>query len=121
MDKHTGGGETRFGSDRGRGEGGASDLHLGGPRDGCSLREVARRLQATGSADQDRSLPLGLRDDQGAMVRNSTYKGHAFFLAKDGPARRDRVYVPAGAHNRRSPRPPARSTSNPPRNTLGLL
>ena len=35
------------------------------------------------------------------------------FLAKDGPARRDRVYVPAGA-NRRSPRPPARSTSNPP-------
>ncbi len=37
---------------------------------------------ATGSADQDRSLPLGLRGRSGAMVRNSTYKRACVFWQK---------------------------------------
>ncbi len=89
IDKHTGGGEARLRSDRGRGEGGASDLHLGGPRWLFAARSRPAAA-ATGSADQDRSLPLGLRDDRRHGAR-STYKGHAFFGKRRSGAPRPRL------------------------------
>ncbi len=63
IDKHTGGGEARFEVIEEEAKV-VRQIFTWVGRDGCSLREVARRLQQQGLRTEDRSLPLGLRDDR---------------------------------------------------------
>ena len=72
-------------SDRGRGEGGASDLHLGGPRWLFAARSRPA-FAATGSADEDQVAAAGTPGRSAAMGCALPTKGMRF-LAKDGPAR----------------------------------
>ncbi len=89
IDKHTGGGEARFEVIEEEAKV-VRQIFTWVGRDGCSLREVARRLQQQGL----RTRTGRCRWDSGtigAMVRNSTYKGHAFFGKRRSGAPRPRL------------------------------
>ncbi len=94
IDKHTGGGEARFEVIEEEAKV-VRQIFTWVGRDGCSLREVARRLQQQGL----RTRTGRCRWDSGtigAMVRNSTYKGHAFFGKRRSGAPRPRLRAPPG-------------------------
>jgi site-specific DNA recombinase len=89
IDKHTGGGEARFEVIEEEATV-VRQIFTWVGRDGCSLREVARRLQQQGL----RTRTGRCRWDSGtigAMVRNSTYKGQAFFGKRRSGAPRPRL------------------------------